>query len=81
MGARSALRIAYCAYVKRLDTLQIEHSQLFARVAEYSGLRRPKHHFMTHLALDVWRFGPPRGYWCFGFEGYQGWRCSLQLEM
>ena len=37
---------------------------------EYSGLKRPKHHFLTHLAPDAWRFGPPRGYWCFGFEAF-----------
>ena len=33
-------------------------------------LKRPKHHFLAHLAFDVWRYGPPRGYWCFGFESF-----------
>ena len=28
----------------------------------------PKHHQAQHLALDAFRFGPPRGYWCFAFE-------------
>jgi len=39
-------------------------------VAEYEGLKRPKHHFAQHVAMDAWRYGPPRGYWCFGFEGF-----------
>ena len=43
---------------------------LFDAVPQYAGLKRPKHHFMTHVAQDVWRFGPPRGYWCFGYEGF-----------
>ena len=41
-----------------------------ARQKSHNGLKRPKHHFMSHLALDVWRFGPPHGYWCFGFESF-----------
>jgi hypothetical protein len=56
--------------IERIDDLVLEHSQLFDRVPEYNGLKRPKHHFLTHLAMDIWRYGPPRGYWCFGFEGF-----------
>ena len=56
--------------VTRLDGLQLEYTQLFELVPEYEGLFRPKHHFLAHLARDVWRFGPPRGYWCFGFESF-----------
>jgi hypothetical protein len=41
-----------------------------AGVPEYIGLRRPKHHFLSHLAVDAWRYGPPRGFWCFGFESF-----------
>ena len=51
--------------VERLDDLQLKHSALFDQVPEYNGLKRPKHHFLSHLPLDVWRYGPPRGYWCF----------------
>ena len=58
------------ADVERIDALQLEHSAIFDQVPEYNGLKRPKHHFLSHLALDVWRFGPPRGYWCFGFESF-----------
>ena len=53
-----------------LDDMVLEHSALFDKVPEYNGLKRPKHHFLCHLALDIWRFGPPRGYWCFGFEHF-----------
>jgi hypothetical protein len=56
--------------VERIDDLVLEHSALFDAVPEYNGLKRPKHHFLSHLATDIWRYGPPRGYWCFGFEGF-----------
>lgn len=55
---------------ERIDELVLEYSALFDKVPEYSGLKRPKHHFLSHLALDAWRYGPPRGYWCFGFEHF-----------
>ena len=58
------------ADVERIDELQLKHSALFDQVPQYNGLKRPKHHFLAHLALDVWRYGPPRGYWCFGFESF-----------
>ena len=54
--------------IERIDDLQLEHSALFDQVPQYDGLKRPKHHFLTHLAYDAWNYGPPRGYWCFGFE-------------
>ena len=56
--------------IKLIDDMVLEHSALFDKVPEYNGLKRPKHHFLCHLALDIWRFGPPRGYWCFGFEHF-----------
>jgi len=56
--------------VKVIDNLQLQHSALFDAVPEYNGLKRPKHHFCTHLADDIYRYGPPRGFWCFGFEGF-----------
>ena len=54
--------------IKRIDDLQFEYIELFNKVPEYAGLYRPKHHFLSHLAGDIWRYGPPRGYWTFGFE-------------
>ena len=41
-----------------------------AQVKEYEGLKRPKHHFAAHLAIDAWKYGPPRGYWTMGFEAF-----------
>ena len=37
---------------------------------EYVDLKTPKHHFLTHLAPDAWKYGPPRVFWCFGFEAF-----------
>lgn len=56
--------------LKLLDDTIVEHSIAFDRVTQYAGLKRPKHHFLTHLATDIWNYGPCRGYWCFGFEGF-----------
>ncbi len=56
--------------VDRTDALQLEYSRLFDLVPEYNGLKRPKHHFLSHLPLDLWRYGPARGYWCFGYEHF-----------
>jgi hypothetical protein len=79
------------ADIKRLDDLQIEHNQLFSQVYEYRSLLRPKHHYQTHLALDAWLWGPPRGFWCFGFEAYNriikrgatrsNWTCECESIM
>ena len=56
--------------MSRIDDLQYEYMELFEKVKEFAGLRRPKHHFLAHLSRDVWLYGPSRGYWCFGFEGF-----------
>lgn len=56
--------------IEAIDDLQLAHSAAFDAVPEYNGLKRPKHHFCAHLAGDIWRYGPPRGYWCFGFEAF-----------
>ena len=58
--------------MKLLDDTIVEHSRAFDNVPEYAGLKRPKHHFLTHLATDIWNYGPCRGCWCFafGFEGF-----------
>ena len=56
--------------IELVDDLQLQHSAAFDAVHEYAGLKRPKHHFCAHLARDMWLFGPPRGYWCFGYEAF-----------
>ena len=58
------------ADIKEVDDLQVAHSAAFDMVPEYAGLKRPKHHFCSHLARDIWLYGPPRGYWCFGYEAF-----------
>lgn len=58
------------ADIRKIDQLQLEHARLFATGPEYADMFRPKHHFLAHAALDAWRFGPLRGYWCFGFESF-----------
>ena len=27
-------------------------------------------HGVAHMPVDLWRYGPCRGYWCFGFEAF-----------
>ena len=56
--------------VVRIDDLALEYLRLFRLVSEYRGFVRPKHHFLAHLAIDLWRYGPARGYMCFGFEAF-----------
>lgn len=48
----------------------MEHQMQFAAVTEYEGLWKPKHHLALHIARDIRRFGPPRGYWCMAFEAF-----------
>ena len=72
--------------LERIDDLQLQHSALFDAVWEYNGLKRPKHHFVTHLPQEIWRYGPPREYWCFGFEGFnrvidQGRSAEIELQL
>ena len=33
-------------------------------------LTKPKHHFLDHLVVDIYRYGPARGYWCMAFEAF-----------
>tara|TARA_B110000238_G_C16084418_1_gene420943 strand:- start:167 stop:1399 length:1233 start_codon:yes stop_codon:yes gene_type:complete len=56
--------------LERLDDLVLQHSRLFDEVPSYRGTKRPKHHMLTHLARDIWNFGPLRGWWAYGFEGF-----------
>ena len=49
------------------NTLNLWFTAVFA-VPEYEDFWVPKYHFALHLAHDIWRFGPPRLNWCFGYE-------------
>jgi hypothetical protein len=56
--------------IERLDDMQLDYMDAFDQVPEYVGLKRPKHHFLSHVSLDIYRHGPPSEYWCFGFESF-----------
>ena len=56
--------------VDMIDDLQFEYSELFDTVPEFVGLKRPKHHMLIHLATELWRYGPARGYWTMPFEAF-----------
>ena len=58
------------AQILELDERIVAHSAAFDQVSEYYGLKRPKHHNLCHLPINVWRHGPMRGYWCYGFEAF-----------
>ena len=49
-------------WLKVSEVGDIDDLQPSTRVPEYSGLKRPQRHFLSHLAGDIWRYGPPRGY-------------------
>ena len=60
--------------------LLIQHSYFVLQVPEYQAKGgektkershwKPKHHFAQHIASDMARCGPARGYWCFSYEGF-----------
>ena len=55
-----------------LEALQqtlVDWHTSFDAVPQYAGFWVPKFHWAMHLALDIWKFGPPRLNWCFQYEG------------
>lgn len=56
------------AQVQMLAGVIAEHQRVFLSIPEYSHLFKPKHHFCSHIPLDILRFGPARHYWCMRFE-------------
>jgi hypothetical protein len=42
----------------------------FDKVAEYTGLKRPKAHFAMHLPKALRNYGPFRQFWCMPWEGF-----------
>lgn len=51
-----------------LDNLQYELHTTFFSVPEYKKFWLPKWHFVSHVASDILKFGPPRLNWCFMYE-------------
>ena len=57
--------------IDRLEDLVLEFLDLRMNVlTEYPvlGSAKPKHHFLTHYAENIRKFGPPMGYWTGRFE-------------
>ena len=56
------------ASITALDRAISKYIRLYQKVPQFKNRLRPKHHFLTHTARDIINFGPPRQYWCFGYE-------------
>lgn len=54
--------------VSMVDDLVQQHHVKFKSIEEYKHLFLPKHHFCTHIPVDILNFGPSRMYWCMRFE-------------
>jgi hypothetical protein len=56
------------ASIHALDVAINNFIVMYQKVPQFKDRMRPKHHFLTHTCTDIINFGPPRSYWCFGFE-------------
>ena len=56
------------ASILELDRAVGKHHELYTNVKEYGKRFRPKNHFATHYAPEILKWGPPRHFWCFGYE-------------
>ncbi|KOO29606.1 hypothetical protein Ctob_014991 [Chrysochromulina tobinii] len=45
-----------------------QHQMLFLSIEDYFHFWVPKHHFATHIPLDILFWGPPINYWCMMLE-------------
>jgi hypothetical protein len=52
----------------RLEDMLIEDQELHFSVPEYHDTWVPKYHWAQHLALDIFRWAPPRFLWCMLME-------------
>jgi hypothetical protein len=51
-----------------LDEAIWMHDSLLLATPMLSHLWKPKNHYLSHLPLEILRWGPPRNYWCIPFE-------------
>ena len=51
-----------------LDKTIWQHDTLLLGTPSLSHLWKPKHHYLSHVPLEILRWGPPRNYWCIPFE-------------
>ena len=56
------------ADILSLDKTIWLHDSLLLGTPLLSHLWKPKHHYVSHIPLDIIRWGPPRNYWCMAFE-------------
>lgn len=56
------------ASLLELDRCIWLHDSAWTGCPELQHLWKPKNHYLSHVPLDILRWGPPRGYWCIPFE-------------
>lgn len=74
------LTIATSMAAHRTTSIHLQERVLHHMERYLEGLRvlypsmklRPNHHFTLHLPTFLRRFGPPRAWWCFPFERFNG---------
>ena len=54
--------------VAELDKCIFLHDSLWLGSPELQHTWKPKNHYLSHLPLDILRWGPLRGFWCEPFE-------------
>lgn len=54
--------------VAELDKCIFLHDTLWLGSPELQHTWKPKNHYLSHLPLEILRWGPLRGYWCEPFE-------------
>ena len=55
-------------HILMLDKTIWEHDTLLLGTPLLSHLWKPKNHYLSHIPLDIIRWGPPCNYWCIPFE-------------
>lgn len=66
-------RILWQRSFSRSDLLELDksiwhHDQLQLGSPYLQHLWKPKNHYVSHFPLEILLWGPPRHYWCMGFE-------------
>ena len=66
-------RLLWKRTLSKQDILELDnsiwlHDTTFLHCPTLQHLWKPKNHYLSHLPLDIVRWGPPRMYWCMNFE-------------
>ena len=62
------LRQFSAAQLAQLDESIWLHDKVLLGTPQLQHLWKPKNHYLSHVPLDILRWGPPRNYWCVAFE-------------